>query len=229
MYNQRTCLDDNQPFLSPSSARLDLSTFDCHQQFSPLHPHRKQLQLLQQHIATSPSLSHAWRRYADLESMSSWNTTTQLDVFEFTACLGAVHRQCNDNQFFLPGCSWRTPYPWLDMWRRTFQMDTMLGIPQHTTPAARAVANVPAERLLGCAPSIEWIFASSRPCRALWFFQQDHTLAQFSTLRARVQSHRSLATSVIVVCPSTHPIGLAMSAWGNHAPRQCSLVAEGSA
>ena len=148
VYNQRTCLDDNQPFLSPSSAKLDPRTFDCHQKLSPLHPHRKQLQLLQQHIATSPSLSHAWRRYEDLESISSWNTTTQLDVFEFTACLAAVHRQYNDNHFFLPGCSWRTPYPWLDIWRRTFQLDTMLGIPQHTTPAARAVANVPAERLL---------------------------------------------------------------------------------
>ena len=158
-------MGDGLPFAD--HAALGLNVFGDTCKLSSLHPHRQLLQLLQQHIALSPTLAHSWKRYADLESIGNWTTTSALDGFEFTACIGTIWDQYNDTAQFVNGGFWSTPYTWQDVWRRTFRVDTVIGLPQQATAAARAVAVVPAEKLLGCLPTMDWVFASPQPCRAL--------------------------------------------------------------
>jgi len=227
VFNARTYMGDGLPFTNPSSANLDLHVFDVTCKLHVLHPHRCLLQLLQQQIAMSPTLSHSWQRYADLETIKHWRTTSALDVFEFSACIATICHQYNDTRYFVHGAFHSLPYAWHDMWRRTFRLDTVIGLPQHATAAQRTVAIVPAETLLGCAPTIDWIFASPQPCRAFWLIQPTNTLAQLQFLRARVVSHRSLATSVIVVCPSESIMNLGLRQWAVTAPWHCRVLAEG--
>ena len=138
-----------------------------------------------------------------------------------------VCSQYNDTRYFVNGAFYGVPYVWQDVWRRTFRLDTVIGLPQHTSTAQRVVAIVPAEKLLGCAPTTEWIFASPQPCRGFWLVQPTHTLTQLHLLRARVASSRSLATSVIVVCPTHSTVHLGLQQWSNTAPWQCITIARG--
>ena len=227
VFHARTSLSDGLPFADSSLRNLDLHVFDTTCTLHVHHPHRCLLQLLQQQVAVSPTLSNSWQCYADLETIKSWRTTSDLDVFEFSACLATVCSHYNDTRSFVNGAFYGIPYVWHDVWRRTFNLDTVIGLPQHTSAAQRVVAIVPAEKLLGCAPTAEWIFASPQPCRAFWLVQPTHTLAHLQLLRAQVASSRSLPTSVIVVCPTHSVVNLGLQQWSNTAPWQCTALARG--
>ena len=76
--------------------------------------------------------------------------------------------------------------------------------------------------------TMDWVFASLQPCRGLWVLQPTHTLADLQTLKARVGSRRSLATSVIIVCPTTHVVQLGLTRWYHADSHQCTRFASGS-
>ena len=178
VFKAGTYMGDGLPFTDSSSSNLDLHVFDVTCKLRVLHPHRRVLQLLQRQIAMSPTLSHNWQRYANLETIKHWRTTSALDLFEFSACVATICRQYNHTQCFVHGAFHGLPYAWHDMWRRTFRLDTVIGLPQHTTAAQRVVAIVRGETLLRCAPTIDCVFASPQPCRAFWPVQPTQTPAR---------------------------------------------------
>ena len=91
---------------------INLEYFDFHSTLSTLHPHRKMVQLLQQHIAQAPTVKSLWHRYAELESVQCWKQVAALDVYDFAGILLSVHLQYNDTRFFIPGSNWNVPRTW---------------------------------------------------------------------------------------------------------------------
>jgi|UniRef100_A0A7S4GA06 hypothetical protein len=82
------------------AASIDVSSFDNSAPLFTLHPHRKMLQLLQQHLRTSPTLNRTWQRYAHLESISNWRQVAALDAHDFTAIAHTIHTQYHDTRIF---------------------------------------------------------------------------------------------------------------------------------
>ena len=209
------------------AASIDVSSFDNSAPLFTLHPHRKMLQLLQQHLRTSPTLNRAWQRYADLESISNWRQVAALDAHDFTAIAHTIHTQYHDTRIFFQGSHWAIPRPWEYLWRQTFKLDTVIGITPSNTGARRVTAFVPAEKLIGCIAEPDWIFSSPEDCRCLSLIQPDTHARLLHALRARM-AQNDKKTSVIILCPDTHPFQPTLRAWCDELPMHCCDILTGT-
>ena len=150
------------------STPIDISSFDTSAPLHVLHPCRKMLQLLQQHMRLSPTLQQMWLRYTELESIENWRQVASLDAHDFTAILHTIHTQYHDTTTYMQGSQWTIPRPWEHLWRQTFCLDSVIGIAPGHTAARRVGSTVPAEKLMGCVHDPKWIFQSPETCRCLW-------------------------------------------------------------
>ena len=167
-----------------------------------------------------------WQRYADLESITNWRQVAALDAHDFTAIAHTIHTQYHDTRLFFQDSHWTVPRPWEYLWRQTFKLDTVIGIAPSHTGARRVTAIVPAEKLIGCVAEPDWIFSSPEDCRCLWLIQPDTPARLLPTLRARMTQH-SKKTSVIILCPDTHPFSSILQTWCSEMPTQCCGILTG--
>ena len=138
-----------------------------------------------------------------------------------TAKLGEIHGTVN--------LGFKRPvHEGYNMWRTTFQLDTVMGMGPCNTDARRVTATVPVETLLGCVPEKLWVFTSPEPCRCLWLVQPDDHIRLLQQLQHRVHHHRDKNTSVIIACPDMHPIAVALEQWHAANAGSCTLLAVGN-
>ena len=88
-------------------------------------------------------------------------------------------------------------------------------------------AFVLAEKLIGCIAEPDWIFSSSEDCRCLWLIQPDTNTRLLHALRARM-AQNDKKTSVIILCPDTHPFQPTLRAWCDETPMHCYDVLTGT-
>ena len=84
----------------------------------------------------------------------------------------------------------------------------------------------PLQRLIGCRVEPDWVFSSPEDCRCLWLIQPDTPARLLPTLWARM-THRNKITSVIILCPDTHPFRPILQTWCNEVPSRCCGILTG--
>ena len=209
------------------STPIDISSFDTSAPLHALHPCRKMLQLLQQHVRLSPTLQQMWMRYTELESIENWRQVASLDAHDFAVILYTIHTQYHDTSKFIQGSHWTIPRPREHMWRQTFHLDSVIGITPGHTAARRVACTVPAEKLMGGVQEPQWIFQSPEACRCLWLIQPDARTPLLDALSTRMRKPQT-HTSVIVLCPQTHHLDVTLNNWCNIHPTNCCVIFTGS-
>ena len=209
------------------STPIDISSFDTNAPLHALHPCRKMLQLLQQHMRLSPTLQQIWMRYTELESIENWRQVASLDAQDFAAILHTIHTQYHDTPTYMQGSHWTIPPPWEHLWRQTFHLDSVIGFTPGHTAARRVACTVPAEKLMGGVSEAQCIFQSPESCWCRWLVQPDAgalLLDALSTRMHKPQTH----TSMMVQCPHTHHLHITVSTWCDIHPTNCCIFFTGS-